>query len=185
MVVASCGGNARSSGVAAGRAGLAALPNSSAVYHADGELLGLSPGGAPTWKVKLPGQATIIARLAVAPNSTLYARSHRGLHAIDHKGNLLWSVTLPEPGPQMGRDALAPVALTNSTVVVLESPRRLKAFGLDGTELWGVDVPSGVPQGPLVVCRNGQLLVTTTSSVHAYSGHGELAWTYVPAVAAP
>jgi hypothetical protein len=178
MAAVSCGGSVPQSGDGAARTGLAALPNSATVFHSGGTLVGLSPGGAPTWKVTLPAAAVVAGRLAVAPNSTVYARSRQALHAVDHKGTLLWTIALPEPPATLGRELLSPVALANSTVVALESPTRLRAFGLDGAAQWAADLPAGQAIATLVACRNGQLLVPTTAGVHAYSPAGQLLWTW-------
>jgi outer membrane protein assembly factor BamB len=178
LAVVSCGGGARPSGDGAGRSGLAALPNSGAVFHSGGTFVGLTPGGAPAWEITLPAAAVVSGRLAVAPNSTVYARSRQALHAVDHHGTLLWTISLPEPPPALGRELLSPVALANSTVVALESPTRLRAFGLDGAAQWTAELPAGEANGALVACRNGLLLVPTTAGVQAFSPAGQLLWTW-------
>jgi hypothetical protein len=175
-----CQGKGGASKNAVSASNLVALPDSSAAYYVSGHLYGLSATGLPTWQVALPEKATIVARLAVAPNSTVYARSDKGLHAIGAGGKLLWTVRLPEPPSWLSREILAPVALTNSSAVVLENPDRLRAFSVDGSEIWTSAMPGGELRGPLAACPNGQLLVMTTTGVYGISPQGQLVWSYAP-----
>jgi len=177
LAALSCGGAGETPG-AATRTGLATLPNSAAVYFAGGALSCVTPGGTLAWELTLPAGAMVAGRPAVAPNSTVYVRSRLALHAVDHKGALLWTASLPEPPPAMVREAFTPAALQNSEVVVLETPTRLRAFGLDGTPGWSADLPSGEANGAPTMGRNSQLLVPTTAGVHAYSSDGALLWSW-------
>jgi hypothetical protein len=177
LAALSCGGAQQAAGGAT-RTGLTQLPNSAIVYHWGGRLVSLSPDGAPEWELTLPAAEVVSGRLAVAPNSRVYARSRQALHAVDHQGALVWKISLPEPPTGMVREAMTPVALANSTVVVLETPTRLRAFELDGSRGWTADLPSGQANGSLMVSRNGQVLVPTTAGVHAYSPQGQLLWTW-------
>jgi hypothetical protein len=174
----SCGGAPPHLAGVALRTGLAALPNSASVYHSGGTLVGLGPGGGREWEVTLPEGATVVGRLAVAPNSTVYARGRLSLHAVDHDGALLWTVPLPEPPSSLGREAMTPASFGNSTVAVLETPKRLRCFGLDGVPLWAADLPAGEANGAPASTRSGLVLFPTTAGVHAFAADGRVVWTW-------
>jgi len=180
LLAAGCRGPSHSEDAIGGFRGVAVLPNSFAVFYSGCELGALAPSGAPIWRLSLPDQATIIADVAIAPSSATYVRGSGALYAVSAEGKLLWRVVLPEPPSSMSRRSLAPVALADSTVVILENHRQLRAFAVDGAERWSAGIPAGDAWGPLRPCPNGQVLVTTTGGIYTFSSKGDVAWSFEP-----
>ena len=135
-----------------------------------------TPHGDVAWRFPIPEDGALVGGFAVAPNSTTYLRTTSALLAVSAAGDLSWQVPLPRP--PVAESLLKPTPLTNSGVVVIVAPNRLRAFSPNGKTLWEAETPphtmlAAAPEvGP-----NGTVTLATDAAVMSLSHNGVFIWT--------
>jgi outer membrane protein assembly factor BamB len=151
------------------------LPNNMVVSCTAKKLTAMSGDGTLAWELPLPDGDVAIAPAAGAANSQIYVRTGQGLRAASPEGKWLWLRPALAPSTSMPRDASSPVAMSDSTAVMIEGSAVVRLNSAGG-ELWRVTLPEGVPVNRLKAAMDGGVLVPTTAGIYSVSGDGKVAW---------
>jgi hypothetical protein len=154
---------------------LVVLPNNTSVRCSAGRVVALKATGEIAWELALPDGDTLAAPAAAAGSSVLYVRGRKALYAAAPDGKWLWSKDLEAPAPGTKGDAAGPVAMTDSTAVVL-SGRELVRLDAKGAQRWKVTLPEGSVTTRLAAAMDGSLIVSTSAGVYGVRPDGSIAW---------
>lgn len=162
---------------------LLVLGDSTTVVAQRSTLVSLSDTGRRAWSLHLKG-GPVVAPLSGAPDSGIYVRVLNAIHLVAPNGDLAWSLPMPQPETPEP-DTWAPVATTDSSVVIMTSSTALRAIDRDGEDRWTVNVPDGHVVARPVVSPNGNVLLQTGTRVFCYSPTGEPLWNRALVAAKP
>jgi outer membrane protein assembly factor BamB len=151
------------------------LPNNMVISCSAKKLTAMRSDGELAWELALPDGDSAIAPAAGAASSQIYLRTSQGLRAASPEGKWLWLKPALAPSSSMPRDASAPVAMSDSTAVMIDGPAVVR-LNSGGGELWHVNLPEGIPVSRLKAAMDGGVLVPTTAGLYSVSGDGKIAW---------
>jgi hypothetical protein len=151
------------------------LPNNMVISCNAKKLTAMSSDGELAWELALPDGDMVIAPAAGAANSQIYLRTSQGLRAASPEGKWLWLKPALAPSTSMPRDASVPVAMSDSTAVMIDGAAVVR-LNSGGGELWHVNLPEGVPLSRLKAAMDGGVFVPTTAGLYSVTGDGRIAW---------
>jgi hypothetical protein len=151
------------------------LPNNMIVHGNGTKVVALRADGEVAWELSLPAGETVAAPVTAAASSMVFVRGTKAIHAASPDGKWLWSKPLTGTSNSGNRAANAPVAMSDSTAVLLDGVEVVRLDDKGGIR-WRLTLPEGTPTSRLTGTMDGSVVVPTTAGVYWVSPDGSISW---------